>query len=151
MARMDVARNGAMTHVERFLMLFKAFREGNDDAFYRAAEAIIADELTANHHAQARDLQKALSKNGEERPLSRPVNGLSVLPKDRRNGEPLMTLTEPRLDANRVLLAPESKDQLDRVIQEHSQRLKLAKYGFVPKTKFLFWGPPGCGKTRRRP
>ena len=143
----DVARSGRMTHVERLLTLFKAFRERNDGAFYRAAEAIIADELTANHHSQARELQKALSSNGDERPLSRPVNGLSVLPKDRRYGEPLVSVIEPRLDANRLILATESKVQVDRAIQEHGQRLKLAKYGYPPKTKLLFWGPPGCGKT----
>jgi SpoVK/Ycf46/Vps4 family AAA+-type ATPase len=147
MAVMEAARNGRMQHVERLLTLFNAFRERNDEAFYRAAEAIIADELTANHHAQARELQRALSSNGNERPLSRPVNGLSVLPKDRRYGEPLVWVTEPRLDANRVILSAEAKQQIERTIQEHGQRLKLAKYGYLPKSKLLFWGPPGCGKT----
>ncbi|HVX13832.1 MAG TPA: ATP-binding protein [Pirellulales bacterium] len=146
MAVTDVARKRGMTHADRLLTLFKAFRERNDEAFYRAAEAIIAEELTANHHSQARELQKALS-NGEERPLSRPVNGLSVLPKDRRFGEPLVSVIEPRMDANRVMLMTESRNQLDRILQEHGQRLKLAKYGYLPKTKILFWGPPGCGKT----
>jgi len=132
-----------MTHVDRLLTLFKAFRERNEEAFYRAADAIIADELTANHHSQARELQKALSPNGADQPLSRTRTGLSVLPRDRRHGEPLVSVVEPRLDSNRVILAPESKDQIDRIIQEHSQRLKLAKYGYGPKTKLLFWGPPG--------
>lgn len=146
MAVTDVARNRGMTHVERLLILFKAFRERNDEAFYRAAEAIIADELTANHHSQARELKKAL-RNGEDRRLSRPVNGLAVLPKDRRFGEPLVSVIEPRMDANRVMLMAESRSQVDRILQEHGQRLKLAKYGYLPKTKLLFWGPPGCGKT----
>jgi SpoVK/Ycf46/Vps4 family AAA+-type ATPase len=147
MAVTDVARNGRMNQVDRLLILFKAFRERNDEAFYRAAEAIIADELTANHHSQARELQKALSSEDDERPLTRRTNGLSVLPKDRRHGEPLVSIVEPRLDANRLILAEESKSQIDRTIQEHGQRLKLAKYGYLPRTKLLFWGPPGCGKT----
>ena len=37
--------------------------------------------------------------------------------------------------------------QIDRVLQEHSQRSKLARFGYHSKTKLLFWGPPGCGKT----
>ena len=143
----DEPRNGRMTHVERLLVLFRAFRERDDDAFHRAAEAIIADELTANHHAQARDLQKALSANGEKPPLPRPNNRLSVLPKDRRNGEPLVNVVQPRPDANRVILSPEPRMQIDRVLQEHSQRSKLARFGYHSKTKLLFWGPPGCGKT----
>lgn len=147
MAGTDVARNGRMTHVDQLLTLFRAFRERNDEAFYRAAESIIADELSANHHAQARDLAKALSLTGDDRPLSRSANGLSVLPKDRRHGEPLVSVTQPRLDANRVVLRPESKIQVERVVQEHAQRIKLATYGYLPKSKLLFWGPPGCGKT----
>ena len=67
MARTDAVRNGSMTNVERLLSLFTAYRERNEDAFYRAAEAIIADELAANHHAQARDLQRALATNGREK------------------------------------------------------------------------------------
>lgn len=136
-----------MTHVDQLLILFRAFRERNDEAFYRAAESIIANELSANHHAQARDLAKALSLTGDERPLSRPNGGLSVLPKDRRHGEPLVSVTQPRLDANRVNLRPESRGQVERVVREHTNRIKLAKYGYLPKSKLLFWGPPGCGKT----
>ena len=147
MAVADVARNGRMNHADRLLTLFKAFREKNDEAFHRAAEAIIADELAANHHSQARELQKALSSKTGDRPLSRQVNGLSVLPKDRRFGEPLVTVIEPRLDASSVILTEESRTQIERTVQEHGQRLKLAKYGYSPKSKLLFWGPPGCGKT----
>lgn len=146
-ANMEVARNGRMTHVEKLLTLFKAFRERNDDAFLRTAESIIADELTANHHSEARDLQRALRSNGIERSSSRQTNGLSVIPKDRRYGEPLVSLTTPRIDANRLQLSADSKTQIERTLQEHGQRIKLAKYGFRPKTKLLFWGPPGCGKT----
>jgi len=146
MVRMDAVRNGNMTYVERLLSLFTAYRERNEDAFYRAAEAIIADELAANHHAQARDLKRALA-NGDEKILPRAANSLSVLPKARRYGEALVTLIEPRVDASRVVLTPETKRQVDRLIEEHNHRLDLATYGYAPKTKLLFWGPPGCGKT----
>jgi SpoVK/Ycf46/Vps4 family AAA+-type ATPase len=147
MARMDAVRNGSMTHVERLLSLFTAYRERNEDAFNRAAEAIIADELAANHHAQARDLQRALATNGTEKSFPRAANALSVLPKARRYGEPLVAMSEPRLDVGRVVLTPEAKSQVDRIVKEHSHRLDLATYGYAPKTNLLFWGPPGCGKT----
>jgi SpoVK/Ycf46/Vps4 family AAA+-type ATPase len=135
-----------MSYVERLLALFTAYRERNEDAFDRAAEAIIADELAANHHAQARDLKRAL-ENGEEKTPPRATNGLTVLPKARRHGEPLVAVTEPRVDAGRVVLTSEAKRQVDRIIEEHNHRLDLATYGYAPKTRVLFWGPPGCGKT----
>ena len=51
-----------MVATKQLKRLFQAFRERNDGAFYRAAESLIADELAAHHHAQARELQKALGK-----------------------------------------------------------------------------------------
>jgi SpoVK/Ycf46/Vps4 family AAA+-type ATPase len=134
-------------HVERLITLFQAFRERNEDAFYRAAEAVIADELAANHHAEARELRSALRAARDERPSPRPVNGLSILPKDRKNGESLVAVIEPHFDANRVMLDRESRGQIDRVLHEHFQRGKLSANGYRPKSKLLFWGPPGCGKT----
>jgi hypothetical protein len=115
----NATRNGRMTNVDRLSSLFRAFRERNDEGFYRVAEAIIADELAANHHAEARDLERALSITDDERPLARSANGLSMLPKERRSGEPLVAVTEPRLDANRVILGAASQNQIDRILQEH--------------------------------
>ena len=42
--------------------LFQAYKERDDNAFYRAAEALIADKLIANHHALAQELQQALGR-----------------------------------------------------------------------------------------
>jgi len=37
--------------------------------------------------------------------------------------------------------------RIDRFIDERRNSAKLARYGYSPKSKLLFWGPPGCGKT----
>lgn len=148
-----VARNArllgrtAMSDVETLLMLFRAHRERDDASFHRAAESLIADELAANHHGVANELQKAL---GQLRPLrngKRGANGLAALPKDRRSGDALVTMVDRPLDASRLVLEAESKQRVDRIVVEHEQRLRLARSGFQPKSRVLFWGPPGCGKT----
>jgi SpoVK/Ycf46/Vps4 family AAA+-type ATPase len=124
--------------------LFQAFKERDDVAFYRAAESLIADELAANHHALAQELQQVLGKQ----PLKQiPQNGLRLLPKDRRSGEDLVILEESSIDSTQIVFNQETKAKIERVLDEHRQRQKLAKYGYLPKTKLLFWGPPGCGKT----
>jgi SpoVK/Ycf46/Vps4 family AAA+-type ATPase len=33
------------------------------------------------------------------------------------------------------------------VILEYKKKNELLKYGYLPKSKLLFWGPPGCGKS----
>jgi SpoVK/Ycf46/Vps4 family AAA+-type ATPase len=136
-----------MANTEHLLMLFRAFRDRNDAAFQRIAESIIADELAANHHSLAREMQKALEEPKNSRPIPVRPNGLAALPRDRRSGEELVTFEDSRVDPDRLILCDRTKKQVLRIIDEHRNRTRLAKHGLQPKTKILFWGPPGCGKT----
>jgi SpoVK/Ycf46/Vps4 family AAA+-type ATPase len=133
-----------MSNTNRLKILFSAFRERDDSAFYKAAEGIIADELAANHHSMATDLQKALgpAKLGPSRP-----NGLMALPKDRRDGADLLLLKESSIDQTKIILTKETDAKIARALDEQRGRLRLARHGIAPKSKLLFWGPPGCGKT----
>jgi SpoVK/Ycf46/Vps4 family AAA+-type ATPase len=124
--------------------LFQAFKERDDNAFYRAAEALIADELIANHHALAQELQQALGRQPMKQMTQ---NGLRLLPKDRRSGDDLVILEESSVDSTQVVLNQETQGKIERVLDEHRKRQQLSKYGYLPKTKLLFWGLPGCGKT----
>jgi SpoVK/Ycf46/Vps4 family AAA+-type ATPase len=54
----------------------------------------------------------------------------------------------PELSAlDDMVLAPEVRTRLDRVVLEHSQRDMLSVHGLLPARKLLFTGPPGVGKT----
>jgi len=136
-----------MSHIDRLKLLFRAFNEHDEMAFRRAAEAIIADELAANHHTVATELKKALDERRPTRDLRPGSNGLAALPKDRRDGSELLTLRESAIDQTRIVLMKDSEAKLFRVLDEHRNRNRLARFGFTPKSRLLFWGPPGCGKT----
>jgi len=138
---------GPMANTEHLLMLFRAFRDRNDAAVQRIAESIIADELAANHHSLAREMQKALEEPKNSRPIPIRQNGVAALPRDRRSGEELVTFDRGRVDPDRLILCDRTRKQVLRIIDEHRNRTRLAKHGLQPKTKILFWGPPGCGKT----
>jgi hypothetical protein len=45
--------------------LFRAYREGDELAFRRAAQEIIADEEAKNHLGLARDLRKIMTGGGQ--------------------------------------------------------------------------------------
>jgi len=136
---------------EHLKRLFQAFRDEDDATFYKVAETLIAEELAANHHALARDLKRALgeSKDGSTKLFNGTgsSNGLKVLPKDRRSGEELVTLQYSTVDQTKIILDKQTRIRLERILEEHRQRKNLARYGYAPKTKLLFWGSPGCGKT----
>jgi hypothetical protein len=54
--RQSSRRNGEMIEVDRLRQLFRAFRDQDERSFRKVAEAIIADQLAANHHGQAKEL-----------------------------------------------------------------------------------------------
>ena len=132
---------------EKLIALFRAFGEDNHEAFRRAAESIIAEELAANHHSLATQLQQMLrTRQPEARPTdARP--SLTMVPRDRRNGESLIHLEESSVTASQVVLSGETRAKVSRLLDEHRRRAHLAQYGYRPKSQLLFWGPPGCGKT----
>lgn len=132
---------------DKLRALFEAHSENDEGAFSRAADAIISEELASNHHQSATELQHALRRNQNR--MAEPLKPAEVrtIPKDRRNGDDLLLLQESSVTPDRVVLMPETKARIARVLDEHRQRHRLREYGCKPKTKLLFWGPPGTGKT----
>lgn len=128
--------------------LFQAYRDRNDSAFFKIAENIISDELAANHFHAATALQQALGK-GRGGLMSNGVKITELMPvppKDRRNGEDLLWLTDTPVSPV-VFFSPEAEMKVARVLEEQRSGNALRKHGYAPKSKLLFWGPPGCGKT----
>jgi SpoVK/Ycf46/Vps4 family AAA+-type ATPase len=135
-----------MTVANKYLIkLFEAYREGDDPAFHKTAESIIAEELTANHQGFAKELKKALGNGHTGKPAR--TGDLMVLPKDRRDGEELVRLQKSLIDSTKIVLAEETGGKVKRALEERRKRNQLASFGYQPKSKLLFWGPPGCGKT----
>lgn len=135
-----------MVSEEQLKRLFQAFRDNNPSSFFQTAESIIQADLVSNHHSRANELRKVLGERPERKSPMR-SESLKLLPRDRRDGEDLITLLNPSVDASNIILGSTVRPSVDRLIKEHHRRVHLAKYGLLPKTKMLFWGPPGCGKT----
>jgi len=136
-----------MPNGEQLKRLFQAYRDTDYAAFRRIAESIIADELAANHHSLATELERSLGTRNASQSRSTQQKDLGVLPKDRRNGESLMQLQESTVSVDRIIFNDEPKRKVARLLEEHRCRKQLREFGFAPKSRLLFWGPPGCGKT----
>jgi SpoVK/Ycf46/Vps4 family AAA+-type ATPase len=130
---------------KQLLRLLESYRDGNEVEFHKVAESIIAGELTANHHKFANELKQALG-NGRGGKLAR-RDDLLALPRDRRDGEDLVRLQRSTVDATKIVLTEETGAKIRRTLSEHRKRDRLASNGYQPKSKLLFWGGPGCGKT----
>jgi len=136
-----------MVKNDQLIALFRAFGGRQDAAFMRVAEAIITDELVANHHALATELQAALEGTGGKPRGQQPTSRVLPLPRDRRNGEQLITYCDPAVSQDQIVLAEAPSKKVARILQEQRNAVLLAEHGYQPKHKLLFWGPPGCGKT----
>ncbi len=136
-----------MASDEQLRALFRAFGERRDAMFLKVADAIIADELAANHHALANELRKAIEQHGAPTRSRTSHRQLSAMPKDRRNGETLIALEEGRVSQDQIVLGEAPNRKIQRLLEEHRKSDQLTKHGYRAKNKLLFWGPPGCGKT----
>ncbi len=50
---------------------------------------------------------------------------MNTLPRDKRNGEPLLLIEEPHCSLVNPLLTPDAESKVERVILEYSNRQKL--------------------------
>lgn len=137
-----------MIRDENIVRLFRAHAEQQSRAFQSVAEVIIREALASNNHSLATQLQKALiTTNGKAQPKRSNAPSLSSLPTDRRNGESLIEIHESQVSEDQIVLMDSTRCQILRILEEHHQKRRLAEFGYAPKNKILFWGPPGCGKT----
>lgn len=127
--------------------LMRGYQQGDEAAFRSAAEAVIADERRKRHDLLADELSAILEeppKARARRPLQ--VSSLKPLPKT-RDDHPLVTIVQPRVSFQDLVLSSEISSVLDALVEEFRQRSTLRAFGIEPRSTLLLVGPPGTGKT----
>lgn len=129
-----------MARADLLLALVQSGAGGDDLAFRRAAEALIADENGKKHGVLASQLANALTRRRNPgtnvSPLSRPQESLGLL----HETEPLRRLTD-------LVLPSAVRQATTDLIEEHHRRDLLRSHGVEPRHRILLEGPPGSGKT----
>lgn len=126
-------------------LLLRSHAEGDEPTFRKAALQLAASENAAGHARVAEEIRSIIAKL--------PATG------SRRAGA-VVDIAQPRgdladiLDAGhrderfpQIILRPDVRALLERVIQENRSRSRLESFGVEPRRRLLFHGPPGCGKT----
>lgn len=129
-----------MARGDLLLALVQSGAGGDDLAFRRAAEALIAEENAKKHGVLASQLAEALSRRktlgSTVSPLSRPQESVGLL----HETEPMRRLTE-------LVLPSAVRQSVADLIEEHHRRDLLRSHGVEPRHRVLVEGPPGSGKT----
>ena len=69
------------------------------------------------------------------------------LPRDTDRDAALLDLRQPSRSRIEIVLAPSLAQKLERIEAEYRALEALTRRGLPAKTRLLFVGPPGCGKT----
>lgn len=130
------------------LRLFKAFKENNQVEFSKIAYEIIEDEKKKNHYLLADKLYKVLFDDNSTISINKiPKLSNRQLPVDKESGFQLVEMKFSKKMLNDIILTPQNKLKIEGIIEEFEKKELLQTYKLYPKTKILFCGPPGCGKT----
>lgn len=134
-----------MPTVEQLSKLFKALARGDLVCAEREASAIAAEEQRKGHTTAAQLLKGALASNGThgvaERASLNPADGGAAL---------LAGVLQERVSVVRVAdvaLSAANRKILDELAREFKSEAMLHSRGIRRRSKLIFHGPPGCGKT----
>lgn len=72
---------------------------------------------------------------------------LSAIAKAQLTTSGLLDLVEPQRAAADLIVSPENYQTLAELVDEVRRGEELRRHGLLPRSKLLFCGPPGCGKT----
>lgn len=130
--------------VENVRRLIASHTAQDDSNFHKSAEAIIRELAVENRPGEARYLRDALASSDSMSLSERSITpNLLILSKQSQG---LITFnTEP--PTSELFFRKETQCALDQILTEYRSARQLWEHGLRPKARFLFWGPPGCGKT----
>lgn len=117
---------------------------GREDEFRAVAEQIIDEEERKNNRVLAKSLRRTLEA-GPSRP-SGPKALAPLLPFPEAAAD-FVERVEPQHTKHDIVLSVANARVLLGVLEEFRHSDAIRRHGLVVRSKLLFCGPPGCGKT----
>jgi SpoVK/Ycf46/Vps4 family AAA+-type ATPase len=135
--------------------LFHSYAQGNDQAFQDVACEIIRDEESKNNRVLANALRRNLNESGRPQNIvndnpsqdKSALRKLNVVPFEREKQLPLVDTIHPERRASDLILDRGNHHLFLSLLDEFRKRDTLGAHGLRPRSRLLFCGPPGCGKT----
>lgn len=126
-------------------LLLQSHAEGDESSFRKAALQLAAAESTAGHVRVADEIRAIVAKmpaatvrkHGPVVDIAAPRGELADLLEGGHRDERLSD----------IVLRPDARDLLLRLIAENRSRGRLERHGVSPRRRLLFHGAPGCGKS----
>ena len=123
-----------MTSLAQVTALVDAHVKRDHDRF-RALTLQIAAHMASRSERGADQLRKLVEHH----------QAVSLIPLPSANG--LLSVPARLASLDDMVLAPQIRDRLDRIVLEHARKEDLRAHGLRPAHKLLFTGIPGVGKS----
>jgi len=117
---------------------------GRDDEFRAVAEQIIVEEEQKNNRVLARTLRKTLD-GASSRPAA-PKTLAPLIPFPDAANE-FIERVEPEHTRHDIIMSPDNTRVFAGLMREFRRAEAIRRHGLPVRSKILFCGPPGCGKT----
>lgn len=119
---------------------------GSDEEFRTVAEQIITEEEKKNNRVLARSLRRTLD-NSKASKYSEQPKGLAPLIPFPDVANDFIERIDPSHAHKDIMLSFENVTIFKGLIKEYRASNEIIKHGLSVRSKLLFCGPPGCGKT----
>ena len=137
-----------MTRADQLKSLFVSHLQGEDERFMAVAMQVAVHEAKRGHTKLAAELQAVIDQGKMRRQRSAlTVDKISPISHKNRELDGLLHVTHPKARLGAMVLHQTLSKQLERVIREQQQAVKILAHGLQPRRKLLLMGPPGTGKT----
>ncbi|KRA67033.1 AAA family ATPase [Caulobacter sp. Root656] len=117
---------------------------GRDEEFRAVAEQIIGEEEKKNNLVLARSLRRTLDAAPSRPPKPRGLAPLIPFPEAAGD---FIELVEPTHTKQDIVLTAENTAVFVGLMKEFRKGDEIRRRGLSVRSKLLFCGPPGCGKT----
>ena len=129
---------GDIATAEQIKSLIHSHLQNDSERFLTTALQLAAYEAHRGHTTLAREIRSIIDKKKASR--------LEVVP-FKKDLSDFIQSSKPENRLADIILKPELKDRINKILKEYYQRQKLLKYGLNNRRKILLAGPPGTGKT----
>ena len=127
-----------MSTANQLKMLVKSHFEDNNERFNTIALQIAAHEARLGHTNLANDIRKIIESSKNNKPRLKSIDS---------NLQGLFLEIYPQERLSDLVVAPQIKERIERIIHEFTYKDKLFKHNLENRRKIMFSGNPGTGKT----